>query len=343
MTTPENDAKNAPPPSPLDEVVFDMVLLDEKKTLWIFEDDPYLDHYFSRVYKLLFGLREMFNYSYEPDIDKPKICLEIFRQADKILGYASEHEHGVPLFWAKRYCSIPSEYSDEEILASLAIREVFNALESLLQIGRVFEKEIAHKKAPLLILRNEFHNDYFNEVEKFRRDNWRFERDQFHYATECESEAKRLMSLALMAHEGYWHPMIEPYAKIYHDEMRSSNGFRGGKRKHGTKAARVEAIESVARIWDLWTPAAFSRRLGEECNANADKVFAVPNSVCSLRLDVKDIYFARDSKPDGHLTQSALEKILQRANPRKLKKSADDYIPLDPPQSLRDFRLRSGI
>lgn len=338
MSTTENDAKNAPLPSPLDEVAFDMVLLVEKRTLWLFEDDPYLDHYFSSVYKLLFSLREMFNYSYQPDIDKSKICLEIFRQADKILGAANEHEHGVPLFWAKLYCSIPPEYSDEEILASLAIREVFNALESLLQMGRVFEKEIAYKKAPLLILRNEFQNDYLKEVEEFRRDNWRFERDQFHYATECEGEAKRLKSLALMAHEGYWHPMIEPYAKIFHDEMRSNDGFRGGKSKHGTKAARVGAIESVARIWDLWTPAAFSHRLRKECDANVDKVFAVPNSVFSLRLVVKDIYFASNGKPDGHLTQSALEKILQRANPRKLKKSVDDYVPLNAPQSLRDFR-----
>jgi hypothetical protein len=62
MITTENNAKNAPLPSPLDEVAFDMVLLDEKQTLWIFEDDPYLDHYFSRVYKLLFSLREVFEY-----------------------------------------------------------------------------------------------------------------------------------------------------------------------------------------------------------------------------------------------------------------------------------------
>jgi hypothetical protein len=58
MTTTENDAQNAPLPSPLDEVAFDSVLPDEKRMLWVFEDDPYLDHYFSRAHKLLFSLRD---------------------------------------------------------------------------------------------------------------------------------------------------------------------------------------------------------------------------------------------------------------------------------------------
>jgi hypothetical protein len=338
MITTENNAKNAPLPSPLDEVAFDMVLLDEKQTLWIFEDDPYLDHYFSRVYKLLFSLREVFEYSYEPDIDKPKICHEIFRQADKILGYANEHEHGVLLFWAKQYCSIPLEYSDAEILAALAIRKVFRALEYLLDIGREFQAEIAFMRAPLLVLRNEFPNDYFREVEKFRRDNWRNEREKLQYATVSEGEARRLMSLVYMAVEGYWHPMIEPYAKAYHHEMLSERNANGGKGKQGAKAAHVEAIEAVAQNWKISTAGAFSRRLANECKLSSDALFVVPGSNWCLRLDAKNICCSCDGKPTVIVQQSALQQIFQRAKPRKPNQSADDYVPLNPPQSLRDFR-----
>jgi hypothetical protein len=338
MITTEDDAKNAPLPSPLDEVAFDMVLLDEKKTLWVFEDDPYLDHYFGRVYELLFKVREVFDQYYEPDIDKAAICLDIFWQADKILGYAEEHEHGVPLFLAKEYCFIPPEYSDAEILASLAIREVFLALDYLLDIGREFQAEIALMRAPLLVLRNEFPNDYFKEVEKFRRDNWRNEREKLQYATVSESEARRLMSLAYMAVEGYSHPMIEPYAKAYHREMLSQRNANGGKGKQGAKAAHVEAIEAVAQNWKIWTAGAFSRRLANECKLSSDALFAVPGSNWCLRLDAKDICCSCDGKPPVNVQQSALQQILQRAKPRKPNQSADDYVPLNPPQSLRDFR-----
>jgi hypothetical protein len=338
MTTTENDAQNAPLISPLDEVAFDMVLLDEKNTLWIFEDDPYLNHYFSSVYKLLFSLREVFDYYYAPDIDKAAICLDIFWQADKILGEASEHEHGVPLSWAKENCSIPSEYSDAEILASLAIREVFLALEYLLDIGREFQAEIAFMRAPLLVLRNEFPNDYFREVEKFRRDNWRNEREKLQDATFSEGEAKRLQSLAYMAFEGHSHPMIEPYAKAYHQEIRSEVGFRGGNRKRGTKKTHVFAIEAVAENWAIWAAGAFSRRLDVECKRNANGVFFLEGEDWRLCLDGKEIRFSSDGQPDVTVQQGTLQKILQRANPRKLKKSVDDYVRLNPPQSLRDFR-----
>lgn len=314
---------------------FERSLFSKFEGLWLYEDDFDVNYRVEQFFRLfdkargLFydvGKVDCFIWSGDPTPLQLTGSEDIYVRTHAIFSHEIDGQPDSLTNRARQICALGGkdddgvpEFSDGQIFASLALSEVARALDAICDVCVIFQAEIKPFREPLAILRELQAPEYWREVLELRKRNWREEREKFISAYEHKARGEMMMLLALLASEGVMpHRVAEFAAKLRREG--NEHGYAEAAKKWERKGRQNEmnaVITSLAREWQIFTPAPFYKKLlcamgsvNFNCGANGGNI--------SKQQDGSgDLLYRSESGAPTSITREGLKKTLTRAKLNK--------------------------
>ena len=314
---------------------FELGFIRKFEGLWLYEDDFDINYRVEQFFRLFDKARGLFYDAGRVDCfiwsgDATTLQLtgseDIYVRTHAIFSHEIDGQPDSLTERARQICALGGkdndgvpEFRDGQIFASLALSEFARALDAICDVCVIFQAEIKPFREPLAIWRELQAPEYWREVHELRKRNWREEREKFISAYEHKARGEMMMLLALLASEGVMpHRVTEFAAKLRREGNEHGYSEAAKKWERKNKQNKMNAvITSLARKWQIFTPAPFYKKLfcamesgNFICGANGGNISKENDGSGNLR-------YRPESGPEALITLGGLKKTLTRAKPKK--------------------------
>ena len=310
---------------------FECNLIREFEGKWLYEDDQKIRVCVDQLFGLFYDSRELF---YKAGRDNDAMWLddptplqvegsaEIYSRTHSIFDKEIKGHPESLIERARQICGLNrngEKFSDGQIFATLALSVLARAIGSIADVCKLFQTEVEPVFSPLSVLREMGAPEYWQETNALRTRNWREEQDKFNRAYKYRAQANTMMNLAMIASEGVMPHRVDDFAsKILREGIEHGKeiGRNEGPRK-GKKDEHTEAIETLARTWQLFTPAKFKDKLFGAKKSGNFYCDATGGKLSRFISDCDALYYqpAGGGKPH-RIAADALKKALSRSKPK---------------------------